>query len=224
MTSASTLGIYASGADAEKWGALNLVAWDPDRKTEVFLSKGVRLFVNIPDLGWLMTLTTLVVAAPLFFYGLARWKKNDSLLTFANRAVFLSILLQVMTLAMFLVRANDGRYSSLGPLFPTRPKPLILYCRAITGDMISRLSPHCCGSVRSQTLLPNRRQHHHLQSCFICLPLLTLMIAAGLTGLSVIELGSKGHRRRDHMVSICRLCLHMRVTRGWRQNRAAYFT
>src|SRR5271167_524994 len=123
VTSASTLAIYAGVVFTrfEKWGGLSLVAWDPERKSEVFLSRGVRLFVNVPDLGWLMTLTLLVVASPLVFYGLARWKKNDSFLTLANRAVFLSILLQVLTLIMFLVRANDNRYPSLDAdgLFPT---------------------------------------------------------------------------------------------------------
>src|SRR6202140_2989832 len=123
VTSASTLAIYASIVltRLDKWGGLNLVAWNPDVKAEVFLSRGVRLFITIPDLGWLMTLTLLVVASPLVFYGLARWKKNDSFLTLANRAVFLSILLQVMTLVMFLVRAHDGRYPSLDAdgLFPT---------------------------------------------------------------------------------------------------------
>src|SRR5271167_3042935 len=125
VTSASTLAIYAGVVFTrfEKWGGLSLVAWDPERKSEVFLSRGVRLFVTVPDLGWLMTLTLLVVASPLVFYGLARRTKtnNDSFLTLANRAVFLSILLQVMALVMFVVRASDSRYPSLDAdgLFPT---------------------------------------------------------------------------------------------------------
>ena len=58
VTSASTLAIYASVVLTrfEKWGGLSLVAWNPEQKSEVFLSKGVRLFVTIPDLGWLMVL------------------------------------------------------------------------------------------------------------------------------------------------------------------------
>src|SRR5208282_5437803 len=108
-TSASTLAIYAGIVLTrfEKWGALSLVAWNPERKSEVFLSRGVRLFVAVPDLGWLMALTLLVVASPLVFYGLARWKSEnkDNFLALANRAVFLSILLQVMTLVVFVVRA-----------------------------------------------------------------------------------------------------------------------
>ena len=95
----------------EKWGGLSLVAWDAEHKQEVFISKGVRLFVTIPDLGWLMLLALLVVAAPLALYGLASWKKNESFLAIANRAVFISILLQIMTLVMFLLRARDGSLS-----------------------------------------------------------------------------------------------------------------
>ncbi len=52
--------------------------------------------------------------APLALYGLAKWKKNESFLAItANRAVFISILLQTMTLVMFLLRARDGSYPSL---------------------------------------------------------------------------------------------------------------
>src|SRR5271166_1807881 len=64
VTSIFTVATYASIVLTrfEKWGGLSLVAWDPERKGEVFLSKGVRLFVTIPDLGWLLILTLLVVA------------------------------------------------------------------------------------------------------------------------------------------------------------------
>src|ERR1035438_4122741 len=109
VTSASSIAVYLSIVLTrfEKWGGLNLVAWNPESKSEVFISKGVRLFVVVPDLGWLLTLTLLVVASPLVFYALARWKKEESFLTLANRAVFLSILLQIMTLVMFILRARD---------------------------------------------------------------------------------------------------------------------
>src|SRR5262252_3757549 len=90
VTSASSLGIYASVVLTrfERWGGLNLVAWNEERKAEVFISKGMRLFVTVPDLGWLMLLATLVVASPLVLYGVARWKKDKSFLAMANRAVF----------------------------------------------------------------------------------------------------------------------------------------
>src|ERR1700676_3330650 len=97
----------------EKWGGLSVVAWDPERKSEVFLAKSVRLFVVIPDLGWLMLLVLAAVAAPLVLYLVWRKTGQENLIDIANRAVFVSILLQVLALVFFLLRARDGRYGSL---------------------------------------------------------------------------------------------------------------
>ena len=113
-TSIFTVGIYAAILTRfEKWGGLNVVAWDAENKSEVFVSRGVRLFVTIPDLGWLMLLVLVAVAVPLALYVIGRINKNDAFLATANRAVFVSILLQALSLVFFLLRARDGRYPSL---------------------------------------------------------------------------------------------------------------
>ena len=76
-TSIFTVGIYAAVLTRfERWGGLNVIAWDAENKSEVFISRGVRLFVTIPDLGWLMLLVFVAVAAPLVLYILARVKKE----------------------------------------------------------------------------------------------------------------------------------------------------
>src|SRR5450755_3511068 len=105
----------------EKWGGLSVVAWNPEAKSETFLSRGVRLFVVIPDLGWLLLLVLAAVAAPLVLYLIWRKTHNEGMLDLANRAVFLGILLQVLALAFFLLRTRDGTYPSLDAdgLFPT---------------------------------------------------------------------------------------------------------
>src|ERR1700675_2254722 len=88
VTSACTLVIYTGVLTRfEKWGGLNLVAWNAEEKSELFLSKGMRLFGTFPELGWVMVLALVAVATPLIFYGLARWKKDESFLAIANRAV-----------------------------------------------------------------------------------------------------------------------------------------
>src|SRR6266581_9624343 len=85
VTSACTLVIYAGVLTRfEKWGGLNLVAWNAEEKAELFLSKGVRLLVTIPELGWVMVLALVAVASPLMFYVLARWKKDESFLAIAT--------------------------------------------------------------------------------------------------------------------------------------------
>ncbi len=111
-TSLFTVGIYAAILMRfEKWGGLSVIAWDAQNKSEMFLSRGVRLFVTIPDLGWMMLLVFAAVAAPLVLYVLAQVKKNEASLTTANRAVFISILLQSLALVFFLLRARDGQLS-----------------------------------------------------------------------------------------------------------------
>src|SRR5215470_1481503 len=121
-TSLFVTAIYASILTRfEGWGGLNVIAWNSREKSEVFIAQGVRLFVVIPELGWLVLLVALVGAAPFIFYLLSRVKKDESLLSLANRALFVSILLQTATLLMFLVRVRDGQYPSLDAegLFPT---------------------------------------------------------------------------------------------------------
>ncbi len=235
VTSASTLGIYATIVLTrfEKWGGLSLVAWNPENKAEVFLSKGVRLFVDIPDLGWLMTLTLLAVASPLVLYGLARWKNNDSFLTIANRGVFVSILLQVMTLVMFLVRANDGRYPSLDAdgLFPTSlaASPFIL-SGLVGGVFISLLYLLLVWRRPDlERLLPTSDNLDRITYKTICLafPLLTLMIAAGAYWANQTWGSYWSWDPKETWAAITwlvyALYLHMRITRGWRGRRAAYF-
>jgi len=238
VTSASTLAIYASVilTRFEKWGGLSLAAWNPEQKSEVFLSKGVRLFVTIPDLGWLMTLTLLVVASPLVFYGLSRWKKNknsDSFLTLANRAVFLSILLQVMALVMFLVRASDGRYPSLDAdgVFPTTlaASPFIL-SGLVGGVFISLLYLLLLWRRTDlERLLPSADSLDRITYKTICLafPLLTLMIAAGAYWANQTWGSYWSWDPKETWAAITwlvyALYLHMRITRGWRGRRAAYF-
>jgi cytochrome c-type biogenesis protein CcsB len=237
VTSASTLAVYASIVLTrfEKWGGLNLVAWNPESKSEVFISKGVRLFVVVPDLGWLLTLTLLVVAAPLVLYGLARWKKthSDTLLTLANRAVFLSILLQVMTAIMFVLRARDGRYPSLDAdgLFPTTlaASPFIL-SGLVGGVFISLL--YLLLLWRRPDLersLPSSDNLDRITYKTICLafPLLTLMIASGAYWANQTWGSYWSWDPKETWAAITwlvyALYLHMRITRGWRGRRAAYF-
>jgi cytochrome c-type biogenesis protein CcsB len=235
VTSSSTLAIYASIVLTrfEKWGGLSLVAWNPESKSEVFLSKGVRLFVNIPDLGWLMVLALVVVASPLVLYVLSRLKKKDSFLTLANRAVFISILLQIMALVMFLMRAHDGRYGSLDAdgLFPTSlaASPFIL--SALVGAIFISLlyllllwrRPELERMLPSSDIL-DRVTYKTISLAF---PLLTLMIASGAYWANQTWGSYWSWDPKETWAAITWLVyagyLHTRITRGWRGRRAAYF-
>ena len=60
-TSAMVSAIYVAivATRFEKWGGLSVTAWDAKNKSDMFLGRGMRLFVTVPDLGWLFVLAAV---------------------------------------------------------------------------------------------------------------------------------------------------------------------
>ena len=217
----------------EKWGGLNLVAWNAEEKSEVFLSKGVRLFVVVPDLGWMMLLVLATVAAPLALYLLWRKNHDENLLNMANRAVFLSILMQMLALVFFIARARDGRYPSLDAdgLFQTSlaASPFIL-SGLVGGIFVSLLYLLLLWRRNDlERMLPDADELDRItyRTIAIAFPLLTLMIAAGAYWANRTWGSYWSWDPKETWAAITWLVyagyLHMRITRGWRGRRAAYF-
>jgi cytochrome c-type biogenesis protein CcsB len=233
-TSIFTVSIYAAVLSRfERWGGFNVIAWDAENKTEVFISKGVRLFVTIPDLGWLMLLVFASVAAPLVLYVLSLLKKNETFLSIANRAVFISILLQTLALVFFILRARDGRYPSLDAegLYPTSLSASPFILSALVGGIFANLL-YLLLLWRRDDLeqhLPNADALDRITYKTICIafPLLTLMIAAGAFWANRAWGSYWNWDPKETWAAITWLVyagyLHMRITRGWRGRRAAYF-
>jgi cytochrome c-type biogenesis protein CcsB len=217
----------------EKWGGLSVIAWDEPNKSEVFLSRGVRLLVTIPDLGWIMALVLAAVAAPLGIYLYAQWKKDESLFPTANRAVFVSILLQLLALGAFVLRARSGAYRSLDAegLFPTSLKASPFILSGIVGSIFVSLLYLMLLWRRTdlERLLPTADQLDRITYKTICIafPLLTLMIAAGAYWANRTWGSYWSWDPKETWAAITWLVyagyLHMRITRGWRGRRAAYF-
>src|SRR3984957_12536637 len=217
----------------EKWGGLSLVAWNPDEKSEVFLSKGVRLVVVIPDLGWLLLLVLAAVAAPLVLYVVWRKTQDQGLLDMASRVVFLSLLLQVLALGFFLMRAGGGRYASLDAdgLFPTSlaASPFIL--SGLVGAILVSLLYLLLLWRREELerMLPTADELDRItyKTIAIAFPLLTLMIAAGAYWANRTWGSYWSWDPKETWAAITWLVyagyLHMRISRGWRGRRAAYF-
>jgi len=233
-TSIFTVGIYASVLTRfECWGGFNVIAWDAENKSEVFLAKNVRLFVTIPDLGWLMMLVFAAVIAPLTLYILARVRKNEGFVLIANRAVFISILLQSLALVFFVIRVRDGQYSSLDAegLYPTNlaASPFIL--SALVAGIFANLLYLLLLWRREdlERLLPDADALDRITYKTICIafPLLTLMIAAGAYWANKAWGSYWNWDPKETWAAITWLVyagyLHMRITRGWRGRRAAYF-
>ena len=217
----------------EKWGGLSVAAWNPEQKSEIFLAKSVRLFVVIPDLGWLMLLVLAAVAAPLVLYLVSRWKQAESLINTANRVVFVSILLQILALVFFLLRARDSSYGSLDAegLFPTSlaASPFIL-SGLVGGILVSLLYLLLLWRREDlERMLPSADNLDRItyKTIAIAFPLLTLMIAAGAYWANRTWGSYWSWDPKETWAAITWLVyagyLHMRITRGWRGRRAAYF-
>jgi cytochrome c-type biogenesis protein CcsB len=150
----------------------------------------------------------------------------------ANRAVFVGILAQVLALAAFLARAN-GRYPSLDAdgLFPTNlaASPFIL-SGLVGGIFISLLYLLLLWRRADlERLLPSADALDQItyKTIGIAFPLLTLMIAAGAYWANRTWGAYWSWDPKETWAAITWLVyagyLHMRITRGWRGRRAAYF-
>jgi ABC-type transport system involved in cytochrome c biogenesis permease subunit len=217
----------------EKWGGLSVVAWDAARKQEVFVERGVRLSITIPDLGWLFLLVLAAVAAPLGIYGFAKLRKQEDFLLGANRAVFVGVLLQCVALAAFVLRARNGSYESgAAPgTFSTSlaASPFVL-SGIIVGIFASLLYLMLYWRRQDlERLLPTADVLDRItyKTIGIAFPLLTLMIAAGAYWANRTWGSYWSWDPKETWAAITWLVyagyLHMRITRGWRGRRAAYF-
>jgi ABC-type transport system involved in cytochrome c biogenesis permease subunit len=217
----------------EKWGGLSVGAWDAQNKQEISIAKGVKLMVTIPDLGWVFLLVLLASAAPLGIYAWAKWRKQDNFFTLANRAVFISIALQVIALGAFFLRARNAAYPSLDAegIFPTTlaASPFIL-SGLITGIFASFLYLMLYWRREDlERLLPSADGLDLItyKTIGIAFPLLTAMIAAGAYWANRAWGSYWSWDPKETWAAITWLVyagyLHMRITRGWRGRRAAYF-
>jgi cytochrome c-type biogenesis protein CcsB len=235
LTSAGVSAVYIAiiTTRVEKLGGLSVTAWNAQTKSDMFLGRGMRLFVTVPDLGWLFVIAGVGAIAPLVLYGLARAKKDDALVGMANKAIFISILLQVVVLAGFVLRVRNAAYPSPDQdgLFPTSlaASPFLL------GGMVSGIFASLLYLMllwRREDLegmLPSADTLDRVTYKTICIafPLLTAMIAAGAYWANRTWGSYWSWDPKETWAAITWLIyagyLHMRITRGWRGRRAAYF-
>jgi cytochrome c-type biogenesis protein CcsB len=233
-TSAFLVSVYIGIASRfDPSGGLRLIAWDAQGKQEIFFAERTRLMVVIPELGWMFFLVLAAVLAPLVLYFWARVNKVESAMNWANRAFFLGALLQVVGLSAFILRVREGAYSSpqvegtfatslaaspfilaglIGGLFASALYLLLLWRRS---DLERMLPPAETLDVLTYKTIG------------IAFPMLTLMIAAGAYWANRTWGSYWSWDPKETWALITWLVyagyLHMRITRGWRGRRAAFF-
>lgn len=235
LTAAGMVAVYGAMMLRFNNGGLNVIAWDPAAKEEVFVAQNVRLFVTIPALGGLFLLILLSALAPLVLYAVARINKDEAFDGWANRFMFITIVLQIIGLIVLAMRVRGGEYPSASPdmqgMFPTAlpASPFIL--SGIIGGIFAGLLYLLLLWRRSglESMLPTTESLDRLtyRTVAIAFPLLTAMIATGAYWANQTWGSYWGWDPKETWAAITWVVyagyLHMRITRGWRGRRAAYF-
>ena len=215
-------------------GGLRVAAWDPTEGREVFLAEKQALLVVMPGLGWLFFMVLAGVMVPLVLSLWVQWSKGDRrVLPWANRIFFLATLLQAAAFAAFVVRAREGTYPSLQAegFFPTSlaASPFVL-AGLLSGLLASLLYLLLLWRREAlERLLPGAETLDRLtyKTIHVAFPLLTLMIAAGAYWANRTWGSYWSWDPKETWALITWLVyagyLHMRMARGWRGRRAAYF-
>lgn len=233
-TSVFSAGIYiAMLTRFERWGGLSVAAWDVEHGREIPISEHAHLMVTIPELGWLMLVVLIAVVAPLALHTWARVKHDDHGHELANRAVMVGIVLQILALAAFVLRVRNGVYPSLDAegLFPTSMAASPFLLAGLLTSILASLLYLMLVWRRSdlERLLPDADTLDRVtyKTIGIAFPLLTLMIAAGAYWANRAWGSYWSWDPKETWAAITWLVyagyLHMRITRGWRGRRAAYF-
>lgn len=194
-------------------------------------SGGARLLIPVSGLGGLLGLAMLAVASPLAGYCLARWKRDDSFLTIANRCVLVSIFPQVITLGLLLARMREGSFPAPGRIFPVALAASPFLLTGLVGGIFISLLYLLLVWRRPdlERLLPPSEALDRITYRTICLafPLLTLTIATGAYWANQTWGSYWSWDPKETWAAITwlvyALYLHMRITAGWRGRRAAYF-
>ncbi len=214
-------------------GGLRVVAWDASVRQEIFFSEKTRLMVTIPNLGWVFFLVLVFSLAPLMLALWARWNKDEGGYGLANRVFLLSVAFQVFALLAFVARARSGAYPSAQAegLFGTSlaASPFIL--SGLVAGLFASFMYLLLWWRREglEEMMPSSDVLDKLtyKTIGIAFPLLTLMIAAGAYWANRTWGSYWSWDPKETWALITWFVyagyLHMRITRGWRGRRAAYF-
>jgi cytochrome c-type biogenesis protein CcsB len=209
LTALGMATVYASLMLRFRAGGLALVAWDAKEKQEIFFERGQRLFVVIPELGWLYVMVLLATLAPvaLWFWAVKNriptwWPRLAALLTdktwkgelpeakteflaYANRAIFIAIALQVLALGVFILRVNNGAYPSaevdglVSTALAASPFILAGFIGSIFSGLLYLLLLWRREGLQELLPSPDVLDRVTYKTIGIAFPLLTLMIATG---------------------------------------------
>jgi len=233
LTASGMVGVFASMLIRFHSGALAVTSYDISRHSEIFNDQNERVLVAIPDLGWLVLLVLISALIPVILYFVARVQKNDNLHDASTKAMFVSIVLQVVMVAAFAVRVKNSIYPALNAdgVAPTAlaGSPFIL--AGMIGSIFAGLLYLLLLWRRSdlERMLPPADVLDGVtyKTIGVAFPLLTLMIATGAYWANQAWGSYWSWDPKETWAAITWLVyagyLHARITHGMRGRWAAYF-
>jgi len=245
QVSARTFLSWTSGLVAAVYGAivlssvnvnlaLLLPAWDAAAREKVMLAPKEPLLVSIAALGWPFVIAAGLSAATLIINLLnPSREKTGQAENWAKRIFLASIFAQALASALLLVKVYSGPYfvpqvgESYGVHLAASPFLLAGIVCALFASLAWEVLNAKYDSI--STLLPQRDSLDGLiyKTVAVSFPLLTLMIIAGAYWANRTWGAYWSWDPKEDWALITWLTyagyLHMRLTRGWRGRRSAYF-
>jgi cytochrome c-type biogenesis protein CcsB len=230
------VGVYGAIAATSISGsmALTMAAWDPVARGKVMVAEHKALMVPLGSLGWPFIIVLTLAAATVAFNLLAtystqpeRWAKP------AHWAFLASLGAQVLALALLLWKANSGPYfvpeytQSYDVRLADSPFLLAGVATALFASIAWKIIDWKYDSIVGY--LPSRDTLDSLiyKTVAISFPLLTFMIIAGAYWANRTWGAYWSWDPKEDWALITWLTyagyIHMRLTRGWRGRRSAYF-
>ncbi|MGA3166943.1 MAG: cytochrome c biogenesis protein CcsA [Terriglobia bacterium] len=214
--------------------ALTMPAWDAAAREKVMLAPRQALLVPIPSLGWPFVIVLALVAVTLALNLLATFSAQDRRWENLARRAFLATLFgQVLALVLLILKVNAGPYyvpqysQSFGVHLAASPFLLAGAVTAFFASLAWEVLRWKYDAIVDH--LPSRDTLDGLiyKTVAISFPLLTLMIIAGAYWANRTWGSYWSWDPKEDWALITWLTyagyLHMRLTRGWRGRRSAYF-
>lgn len=217
--------------------ALTLPAWDPQTQEKVLLAPKQPLLVAIPDLAWPFVIALVLAAASLLLNLLATYSQAASAAEgwekWARHFFAAALVGQGLALTLLLIKVASGPYEAppMGQSFDVHlaASPFLL------AGIVTALFASLAWEVlrwKYQTITTYLPQPETLDALIyktvaISFPLLTLMIIAGAYWANRTWGSYWSWDPKEDWALITWLTyaayIHMRLTRGWRGRRSAYF-
>ncbi len=233
---ALVVGVYGAIAAAcvSSNMALNLAAWDAVAHQKVMVAEHQPLLVPLASLGWPFVIALAAAAATLLLNLQASYSARPERFEKIVHWAFLGALAaQALALALLLVKVNSGPYylpeyaRSFDVRLADSPFLLAGVATALFASIAWKVLDWKYDSIVGY--LPTRDALDNLiyKTVAISFPLLTFMIIAGAYWANRTWGAYWSWDPKEDWALITWLTyagyLHMRLTRGWRGRRSAYF-